>query len=277
MKTLELHPLCSLFPRLPEPELQALVEDIRANGLKHEIVLRDGQILDGGNRYAACLKAGVKPVFTNYTGANPVAYVLSQNLHRRHLTAGQQAAIVASAQDWANAQGIGRPEKSVQLNTFRADTTAARAAQSGASVMTQRRADKVAKADPELAKKVAHGEVSLPKAVAEVEAKKPKKASKPKKAKEEKRAEPSLEVAESEDSGPSAEEWAYLERKQEEFRQKLGDLLETNEPLRMATERWERAELTIATLQLRINGLMSENAELIKEVKKWRNVAQRAA
>ena len=35
-------------------------------------------------------------------------------------------------------------------------------AQSGASDKTQRMADKVAKTDPELAKKVAHGEISLP-------------------------------------------------------------------------------------------------------------------
>ena len=44
-----------------------------------------------------------------------------------------------------------------------------RSAQSGASERTQQRADKVAKADPELAKQVAHGEVSLPAAVAKVE------------------------------------------------------------------------------------------------------------
>jgi SMC interacting uncharacterized protein involved in chromosome segregation len=50
-----------------------------------------------------------------------------------------------------------------------------RASQSGASVRTQKMADKVAKADPALAVKVAHGEVSLPKAVEQVEGKKAKR------------------------------------------------------------------------------------------------------
>lgn len=47
----------------------------------------------------------------------------------------------------------------------RLSTVAERAAQSGASERTQRMADKVAKADPELAKRVAQGTVSLPKAI----------------------------------------------------------------------------------------------------------------
>lgn len=166
--TYELHPLCTLFPRVEGAEFDALVSDIRANGLRQPIVLHGGMILDGGNRYRACQKAGVEPEFINFDGDNIVSFVLSANLHRRHLSAGQQAAIVASAQDWAKAQTHGGLRASVHVNTC-LQTTEQRAAQSGASVMTQRRADKVAKADPELAKKVAHGEVSLPKAVQQVE------------------------------------------------------------------------------------------------------------
>lgn len=69
------------------------------------------------------------------------------NLHRRHLSAGQQAAIVSSAQDWnrANAQGQNKITGNVA-----GDTVADRAAQSGASERTQRMADKVAKASPDL-------------------------------------------------------------------------------------------------------------------------------
>lgn len=163
----ELHPLCTLFPRITGAEFDSLVEDVRANGLRQPITLHEGMILDGGNRYRACLAAGVEPAFKDFDGGNIVSFVLSANLHRRHLSAGQQAAIVASAQDWAKAQTVGRPEKSVHVNTF-SDTTESRAAQSGASVMTQRRADAVAKADPDLIKEVGLGNVSLPKAVAKV-------------------------------------------------------------------------------------------------------------
>ncbi len=174
----ELHPLCTLFPRLMNADFEKLCNDIQMNGLREPIVLHDGMILDGGNRYRACMQTGITPTFKQFEGGSIVAFVLSANLHRRHMTPGQQAAIVASAQDWAKAQNQGRP-KSVHENTFQ-DTTAQRAVQSGASVMTQRRADKVAKADPDLAKKVAHGEVTLPKAVKQVEAKNPPK---PRKAK----------------------------------------------------------------------------------------------
>ncbi|WP_019304059.1 hypothetical protein, partial [Xanthomonas oryzae] len=103
----ELHPLCTLFPRLAGAQFDTLREDIAANGLRHPIVLLDGRILDGGNRYRACVEAGVEPTFTEFTGGNIVSFVLSSNLHRRHLSAGQQAAIVASAQDWAKAHVVG--------------------------------------------------------------------------------------------------------------------------------------------------------------------------
>ena len=107
--THELHPLCTLFPRLTGAEFQSLRDDIRANGLRQPIVLHAGMILDGGNRYRACIEAGVEPSFVDFAGGNLVSFVLSANLHRRHMTAGQQAAIVASAQDWAKAQTVGNP------------------------------------------------------------------------------------------------------------------------------------------------------------------------
>ena len=172
----ELHPLCTLFPRVTGAEFDGLVADIKAHGLRQPIVLHGGMILDGGNRYRACVEAGVEPVFQEFQGDSLVSFVLSANLHRRHLSAGQQAAIVASAQDWAKAQTVGKPKSG---NVTGLATVAERAAKSGASDKTQRMADKVAKADPELAKKVAHGEVSLPKAVQKVEAKTKKAAPAP--------------------------------------------------------------------------------------------------
>jgi len=134
--------------------------------------LHEGMILDGGNRYRACLEAGVDPTFKEFDGGNLVSFVLSANLHRRHMSPGQQAAIVASAQDWGKAQIVGSNQHSPKSGSATLHyhpeslaTVADRAAQSGASVRTQKMADKVAKTDPELAKKVAHGEISLPKAV----------------------------------------------------------------------------------------------------------------
>lgn len=176
--TMELHPLCTFFPRMPDAEFAALREDIKANGLRQMIVLHDGMILDGSHRYRACIEAGVKPRFIDYSGDNLLAFVRSVNLHRRHMTPGQQAVIVASMQDWALAQARGGDRKSDQSATLHFDSAAGRASESGASLRTQKMADKVVKADRDLAGQVGRGEVSLPAAVAKVEAKAPKKPKK---------------------------------------------------------------------------------------------------
>ncbi len=170
----ELHPLCTLFPRLDGNEFNALKEDIKQNGLRQPIVLKDGMILDGGNRYRACVEAGIEPEFVDFDGDNIVSFVLSANLHRRHMTPGQQAAIVASAQDWSKANSHGGDRKSDQGRANDFDTVEKRANAAGVHRDTQMKADKVAKADPELAKQVAHGEISLPKAVEKISPRKTK-------------------------------------------------------------------------------------------------------
>lgn len=169
----ELHPLCTLFPRMLDQEFMTLTADIKENGLRQPITLLNGMILDGGNRYRACIQAGVAPEFVEFSGGNIVSFVLSANLHRRHMSVGQQAAIVASAQDWGKAQTASRPTK--ECTSAPLSTSADRAAESGASVRTQKKADKVAKANPALAVKVGHGEVSLQSAVDQVENKPAKK------------------------------------------------------------------------------------------------------
>jgi hypothetical protein len=98
----EFHRLANLFPLIEGPEFTELVEDIRANGLREMIVLHEGRILDGRNRYRACLEAGVNPTTTEWNAnwsphsrGGPLGYVLSVNLHRRHLTTQQRTAIAA--------------------------------------------------------------------------------------------------------------------------------------------------------------------------------------
>lgn len=166
MANLKPHQLCSIFPRLAEAEFSALCRDIATNGLNQPIVLHDGLILDGGNRYRACIELGIEPEIVKFSGSDPVSFVLSANLHRRHLSAGQSAAIVAAAQDWATAQGHGGDRKSDQRARLPLENIADRAATAGVSERTQKDADKVARINPELAKQVAHGEITLPQAVA---------------------------------------------------------------------------------------------------------------
>jgi ParB-like chromosome segregation protein Spo0J len=63
--------------------------------LQEPIVLLDGAILDGRNRYNACLAAGVEPAFVPFRGEDALKFVLAANLHRRHLNESQRSMIAA--------------------------------------------------------------------------------------------------------------------------------------------------------------------------------------
>jgi hypothetical protein len=95
LQALQFHPLADLFPLLEGADFDDLVADVRAHGVREKIVLYQDKILDGRNRYCACLAAGVEPEFEDYTGDNPLAYVVSLNLKRRHLSQSQRAMVAA--------------------------------------------------------------------------------------------------------------------------------------------------------------------------------------
>jgi DNA-binding Lrp family transcriptional regulator len=90
----QFHPVANVFPLLDSAELDELVADVKSQGLREPIVLCEDKILDGRNRYRACKEAGVEPRFINYEGDDPLAYVISVNLRRRHLAAGQREAVL---------------------------------------------------------------------------------------------------------------------------------------------------------------------------------------
>jgi hypothetical protein len=118
----EVHPVANLFPMLPDDELQELADDIRANGLQHPIVLdKDGVLIDGRNRWAACQMANVDPTFTTINGQDPVAYILSSNDARRHMNKGQRAMIRAKANSLQNKDSWGEQlESSRELSVSEA-------------------------------------------------------------------------------------------------------------------------------------------------------------
>jgi len=94
---IDAHPYANLFPFLTEDLADDLARDIKRNGLLDPIVLFEGKILDGRNRSIACEKVGVEPHYFEFTGtdAEALAYALSKNMHRRHLTESQRAMISA--------------------------------------------------------------------------------------------------------------------------------------------------------------------------------------
>jgi len=99
---MEFHPMANIFPMLGVEELGELADDIMLNGLHQSVELFEGKILDGRNRYLACELVGIEPDYVEYEGDDPLGYVLSLNLHRRHLTASQRAALAAEIADMAH-------------------------------------------------------------------------------------------------------------------------------------------------------------------------------
>lgn len=96
IKITGVHPAAEAWPMFDETDLRRLADDIKANGQRHPIIVTSsGLILDGRNRYAACQIAGVEPWIEVLDPDDPVAFVLSENAHRRHLPATQLAAAYA--------------------------------------------------------------------------------------------------------------------------------------------------------------------------------------
>lgn len=90
------HAAADIFPMMSDTEFDALVADIKENGQREPIVLHDGQILDGRNRARACEQLGLVPRTVQWDRkGTPEAFVVSMNLHRRHLNESQRGMIAA--------------------------------------------------------------------------------------------------------------------------------------------------------------------------------------
>ncbi|AHY52594.1 hypothetical protein [Bradyrhizobium japonicum] len=104
---LPIHPAAELLPLMSEQELRELGDDIQKNGLYEGVAVFEGQLLDGRNRLDAMEIAGAtlvtgsgKPDWENIrhrnvAGRDPVSFVMSKNVHRRHLSTEQKQELIA--------------------------------------------------------------------------------------------------------------------------------------------------------------------------------------
>jgi len=95
-KELEIHALANIFPEMSEKEFKVFSADIKAKGLQTKITIYEGKVLEGRNRYKAARYSLNDDSFQQLpVGVNPVDYVISMNVNRRHLSTSQRALIAS--------------------------------------------------------------------------------------------------------------------------------------------------------------------------------------
>ena len=203
VEVLRNHPAADAFPMMDDGRYAELLADIRQNGQREPITICEGMILDGRNRYRACVEAGVDPKSREYVG-DPWAFAWSLNGARRDLEATVRALIYRRCEEgsekWAKRLAKiaeeGREKmaaaKAGNNNAAKTKTTAAhseqrlksdggravareaRAAEAKVSPSTMARADQIAKR-PDLAEKVVSGEMKPTDALREIRSEKRRK------------------------------------------------------------------------------------------------------
>jgi hypothetical protein len=85
---LPFHPFASVLPMMDGDEFKEFVADIeKTNGPIEPIVMYQGKVLDGRNRYRAGVQLKIEPRFVEFEGDDAAAraFVFSKNICRRHL------------------------------------------------------------------------------------------------------------------------------------------------------------------------------------------------
>jgi hypothetical protein len=165
----EFHPYAhELFPAMSGTEFPALVESIKTHGFYayEPITLHEGKIIDGRNRALACEVAEVDPIYTDLpSGVDPLQFVITKNLHRRHLNESQRAMVAAKIANMKHG-GDRKSDQDANLQVDRATAAkmvnvSERSVANGAKVQ--------AEGTPELVKAVEQGEVAVSTAAAVTE------------------------------------------------------------------------------------------------------------
>jgi N6-adenosine-specific RNA methylase IME4 len=155
----EIHELCKLFPPMPDDQFEALVEDIRENGLRDPIVIHENKILDGRHRYRACQVLGRHPFIIFYDGNDPLGYVISHNMTRRHMDESQRSMVAARIANLKQGDNRFTIETPIGGSTI---TQAAAASKMSVGERSVQRARKVIdKGTPELADAVDAGKIAV--------------------------------------------------------------------------------------------------------------------
>lgn len=166
------HDYANLFPMLDAAGQDALRADVQEYGVREPVILFAGRILDGRNRYMAARDLGQDFPVADFEGtdAEALSYVLSTNLHRRHLTESQRAAVAAKLANMKPGDNQ-HSRGGANLPDLPAPVTVSQAAEmlsvSERSVKSARKVQE--QGAPELSAAVEKGEVSVSAAAAVAE------------------------------------------------------------------------------------------------------------
>jgi hypothetical protein len=156
---MKIHPVTQCWPIMGEDDYAELIEDIRAKGLLHPLVMQGDVLLDGRNRLKACEELGIKPDMVQYVGDDPAGYIISTN-RRRNLTPGQRAMVAEKLAGLKHGgdrkhEVIKGSKEPLILNQEQAAETM------GVSEASLKRAREIRHTAPDLAAKVESGEMTL--------------------------------------------------------------------------------------------------------------------
>lgn len=167
--TNEFHEVATIFPPMGEEEFTLFVADIQQRGLLEPIWTFQGKIIDGIHRFRACRQLGIEPTYQEWDGhGSLVQFVVSRNLQRRHLTAGQRAmlALEVEQQFAKEAEKRMHAGKAPDPKTILSQGTGKAAHQAAAAMRTSgtyvKEAKRIAAHAPELTKMVIGGTLTLP-------------------------------------------------------------------------------------------------------------------
>jgi len=174
MDIIPFHDVAHIFPMMAAEEFAELVDDIRDHGLHEPIWLHEDQIIDGRNRYNACMEAGIEPEYRVWNGQGSlIQFVVSLNLKRRHLTSSQRAMIALDILPRLEAEARERQGIRTDLLNFpelipESSHTEHRESREVAAEMTNTNpryvsdAKRIIQEDTTLADRVRAGELSIP-------------------------------------------------------------------------------------------------------------------
>jgi N6-adenosine-specific RNA methylase IME4 len=131
---IEVHPLADIFPPMSEAEFANLKDDIAEHGVREPVWLHQGQLVDGRHRWRACAELAIECPRRDYQGDNVLAFVVSLNLARRHLSESQRAMVAArlanmpqgARTDLASIDAMSQAQAAEMLNVSRPSVQRAR-------------------------------------------------------------------------------------------------------------------------------------------------------